>query len=435
MEWRIPKPSNSKSEYFRLKGNMAARSNHQNRDEKMRVLRIAHSSLTPALRHRERALARCYPNVDLEVITTDRWCEAEVMVDAAPDDLFHVRTARPYLSKHIQLFAYDPRPIVKALQRHRPHLIDLGHEWYSVACAEVLTLCSWFAPHVPIVMQANQNIHHNYPPPFNWLERRAFRQVAAAYACSESVCEVLRAKGFSKPAPIIPFGVNTETFRPRPASSKQSNRPLTIGFVGRLLPGKGLNVLAAALEKLKLESWRLLVVGDGPEREGFEQRLSIAGLRDRAVFTGAIDFDLVPEQFQQIDVLVLPTETTKRVREQFGRVLVEAMASGVSVVGSTCGAIPEVIRDAGLIFREGDADALAGALQRMLSDESLRESLVASGLEQVKRYSWERVAEKTYELFRQVLRNSEATALNRTLAPARLIALGCLMMSVLDLVV
>jgi glycosyltransferase involved in cell wall biosynthesis len=395
--------------------NMA--SNHNNGDEKMRVLRIAHSSLTPALRHRERALARCYPAVDLQVITTERWREAEVEVDAKPDDLFPVRTARTYLSKHIQLFAYDPRPIIRALQTHRPHLIDLGHEPYSVACAEVLTLCGWFLPGVPIVMQANQNIHHNYPPPFNWLEQRAFRQAAAAYGCSETVCEVLRAKGFRKPSPVVPFGVDTEAFRPK--DRRRSGGPLTIGFVGRMLPGKGLNVLAGALEELKSEAWRLLVVGDGSEREEFEQRLTAAGLSDRVVFTGAINFDLVPEYFQQMDMLVLPTETTKRIREQFGRVLVEAMASGVPVIGSTCGAIPEVIGDAGLVFTEGDADALAGELRRMLSDEDLRGRLVVAGLERVKQYSWERVAEKTYELFRQVLKSREA-ALNRP--PGRALA-------------
>jgi glycosyltransferase involved in cell wall biosynthesis len=400
--------------------NMATRSNHKNGDEKMRVLRIAHSSLTPALRHRERALARCYPDVDLQVITTKRWREAEVEVDATPDDLFPVRTARTYLSKHIQLFAYDPRPIIKALQTHRPHLIDLNHEPYSVACAELLTLCGWFAPNVPIVMQTAQNIHHTYPPPFSWLEQRAFRRVAGAYACSETVVEVLRAKGFTKPAPIVPFGVSTEAFRPRPAGSKRSDGPLTIGFVGRMLPGKGLNVLAAALEKLKSEEWRLLVVGDGSECIEFEQRLTAAGLSDRAVYTGAINFDLVPAYFHQMDMLVLPTETTKRMREQFGRVLVEAMASGVPVIGSTCGAIPEVIGDAGLVFTEGDADALAGELRRMLSAEDLRERLVVAGLERVKRYSWERVAEKTYELFRQVLKSREATALKRP--PGRALA-------------
>ena len=374
----------------------------------MRVLRIAHSSLTPELRQRERALARCYPNVELELVTTERWREAEVEVDATPDDLFPVRTARSYLSKHIQLFAYDPRPIIKALREHQPHIVDLGHEPYSVAVAEVLTLCRWFAPNVPIVMQTNQNIHHNYPPPFNWLERRAFRRVAAAYGCSETVCEVLRAKGFFKPAPIVPFGVDTRAFRPRPAGSERSNRPLTIGYIGRMLPGKGINVLADALVRMKDEAWQLLVVGEGPEREGFEEKLRAAGLSERAELTGAINFALVPEYFHRLDVMVIPTETTKRMREQFGRVIVEAMASGVPVIGSSCGAIPEVIGEAGLIFPEGDAAALADALRRLLADEALREQLSLAGQVRVEKYSWEQVAEKTYELFRRVLANKDS---------------------------
>jgi glycosyltransferase involved in cell wall biosynthesis len=383
---------------------MTAASDFKSGGKKMRILRIAHSSLTPALRHRERALVKCYPDVDLEVVTTERWREAEVDVEATADDLFPVRTARTYFSKHIQLFAYDPRPIIKALRQHRPHLIDISHEPYSIACAELLTLCGWFAPQTPIVMQTNQNILHRYPPPFSWFEQRAFRRVAAAYACSETVCEVLRTKGFNKPAPIVTFGVDTTAFRPRATGVERSDGPLTIGYVGRMLPGKGLNILAEALDKIKGEAWQLLIVGDGSERTVFEQRLTASGVLDRARFTGAINFDQVPEYFQQMDLLVLPTETTKRIREQFGRVLVEAMASGVPVIGSTCGAIPEVIGDAGLVFSEGDAESLAGALRQALSDQGLRERVAEAGLARVERYSWDRVAEKTYQLYRDVMR-------------------------------
>jgi len=389
----------------------ATKENSKSGEEKMRVLRIAHASLTPALRQRERAIVRCYPDVDLEVITTERWREAEIEVAAAPDDLFPVRTARTHLSKHIQLFAYDPRPLIAALREHRPHLIDMGAEAYSVAGAQILTLCNWFAPQAQVVMQSNQNILHNYPFPFSWLEQRAFRRVAAAYACSESVREVLRAKGFVKPAPIIPFGVNTEAFRPRPPR-EESGQPLTIGYIGRMLPGKGLNVLADALEKLKGEAWKLLVVGDGSERESFERQLQAYGLRERAEFTGAVQLTEVPAYFQKLDLMIIPTETTKRIREQFGRVIVEAMASGVPVIGSTCGAIPEVIGDAGLVFPEGDAEALAGAVKQLLSDRSLRERLVAAGLERVKDYSWERVAEKTYALYQQVMTSARSVSMD-----------------------
>ncbi|HSS21524.1 MAG TPA: glycosyltransferase family 4 protein [Pyrinomonadaceae bacterium] len=378
----------------------------------MRVLRIAHSSLTPELRQRERALARCHPEVKLEVITTERWREAEMDVEAAPDDLFPVRPTRSFLSKQINLFAYDPRPIIAALREHRPHLIDMGHEPYSVAAAEILTLCSWFAPGVPVVMQVNQNIHHKYPPPFCWFEQRAFRRVSAAYACSETVVEVLRAKGFRKAAPIVPFGVDTEAFIPKPEGCTSSDEPITIGYVGRMLPGKGLNVLAAALAKVKDKSWRLLVVGDGSEREALAAQLAADGILDRAEFTGAVKFADVPEYFHKLDVMVIPTVTTKRIREQFGRVIVEAMASRVPVIGSTCGAIPEVVGDAGLIVPEDDAGALAGALTQILEDENLREQLAVAGLARVEQYSWERVAEKTFELYRQVLsKQTEASPL------------------------
>jgi glycosyltransferase involved in cell wall biosynthesis len=380
--------------------------------DKIRVLRIAHSSLTPALRDRERALARCYPEVDLEVLTTERWREAEVEVEAIGDDLFPVRTAPTYLSRHIQRFAYDPRSVIAALREHQPHVIDLNHEPYSVACAEVLTLCKRLAPATPIVMQTAQNIYRRYPPPFNWFEQRAFKRIAAAYVCSETVREVLRAKGFVGPAPIIPFGVNAETFRGKAAVRPQSDKGPTIGFVGRMLPGKGLNVLAEALRKLRAESWQLLMVGDGSERESFNRSLAEAGLLDRVEHTGAISYDLVPPYFHRLDLLVVPTQTTARIREQFGRVIVEAMASGVPVIGSTSGAIPEVIGDAGLVFTEGDADALACALRRTLSDKGLREHLRRAGLARVKQYSWERVAEKTHELYQQVLKTKKEAVLD-----------------------
>jgi glycosyltransferase involved in cell wall biosynthesis len=101
---------------------------------------------------------------------------------------------------------------------------------------------------------------------------------------------------------------------------------------------------------------------------------------------------------------VMPTETTERIREQFGRVLIEAMAGCIPVIGSTCGAIPEVIADAGLVFPEGDAPALAEAMRRMLSDAELRERCAMLGKARVEEnYSWDVVARKTFDFFTQVL--------------------------------
>jgi glycosyltransferase involved in cell wall biosynthesis len=373
------------------------------KNERLRVMRIAHASLTPALRKRERAFARLFPEVSLEVLTTTRWREAEIDVEAVDDDLFPVTKVRPRFSKHIQLFAYEPKPVIAALKRYRPHLIDLNHEPYSVACAEILSLCSRYAPQTAIVLQACQNIYRKYPLPFDLLERRAMRRATAAHVCSESVREVLCAKGFKKPVANIPFGVDLDVFVP-PDSPREERDPLTIGYFGRMLPGKGLNILATALAKLSSERWDLLVVGDGPERANFEQALAENGLLNRARFTGAISYENVPPMYHEIDFLVMPTETTARIREQFGRVLVEAMASNVPVIGSTCGAIPEVIGDAGLVFPERNVDALAGAIRQLLTDGALRTRLAEKGRLRVQQnYSWDVVATKTHEFFQQVL--------------------------------
>lgn len=387
---------------FRASANkVASAPRNAENGRRIRVIRIAHASLTPALRGRERALARCYPQIDMEVITPPRWRETGVDVETVPDDLFPVRTARTFFSKHIQLFAYDPFPIINAFRRHKPHVIDMDHEPYSVQAWEIISLRNWFAPRTPIVMQTAQNILKKYPPPFSLFEQRAYKQVSAAYMCSETVREVLQIKGFCKPMQIAPFGVDLEAFRPleRPA-----DKTFTVGYVGRLMPAKGLLVLIDALAEIKNENWRLLIVGDGPEKSAMESRLAGYGLLSRCEFAGAVPYDKTPEYFQKLDVLVVPTTTTKKIREQFGRVIIEAMACQIPVIGSTCGAIPEVIADAGLVFPEGDSTVLAENLRRLMLDENLRRSLARAGRERVEKlYTWERVAEKIFAAYTNVL--------------------------------
>lgn len=371
--------------------------------ERLRVLRIAHASLTPALRGRERGIAKAFPEIEMEVVAPERWRETGVDVSAEPDEYFPVLTAKTFLSKHIQLFVYDPRPIIESLRRHKPHIIDMDHEPYSLPCAEIITLRNLFAPETPIVMQTAQNILKKYPPPFSFLEKRALKQVAAAYMCSETVREVLVAKKFDKPMRVAPFGVDLHLFQPK-IDRSNDQKPLTIGYIGRLLPAKGLLVLINALVKLKSEKWRLLVVGDGPERQAAEIKLAAHGLLERCKFVGAVSYEETPGYFQALDVLVVPTTTTKKIREQFGRVIVEAMASRVPVIGSTCGAIPEVIGDAGLIFPENNPKALAAALKHMLNDVDLRTRLARAGRTRVEtKFTWEQAAKQIFLTYQDAL--------------------------------
>ena len=89
--------------------------------------------------------------------------------------------------------------------------------------------------------------------------------------------------------------------------------------------------------------------------------------------------------------------------EFFGRVLIEGMACEVPVIGSDSGEIPNVIGDAGLVFPEEDVEALADRLRRIIQDKSLRLQLIQRGLERVKEFMWETIAQQTYEVYRELL--------------------------------
>lgn len=368
--------------------------------ERLRVLRIARGSLTPALRGRERAIAKTFPDIDLEVITTTRWKENGVDTTWMPDDLFPVYPINGVVRQHIQLFFYDPFPIVAALKRHRPHIIDIDHEPYSIPCAEIVTIRDLISPDTPIVMQTAQNILKRYPPPFSSLERRALRAVAGAYACNLEAMDVLTIKGYSGVVRLVPFGVDIDRF---PFVMRPERNTPVIGYVGRLIEGKGLEILADALAGLEHETWRCVIVGDGPERESIAGDFNKAGLRDRVEFTGPLLYESVPQAMAGMDILAIPTVTTKTICEQFGRVIVEAMASGLPVIGSTCGAIPQVIGDAGIIVPEKDPIELAAAIKQLLHDKQKRHQLALAGRKHVEEnYTWTAAAKKIVDLYQEV---------------------------------
>ena len=111
----------------------------------------------------------------------------------------------------------------------------------------------------------------------------------------------------------------------------------------------------------------------------------------------------MPVFYRGLDVLVLPSRTQPHWKEQFGRVLVEAMSCGVPVVGSTCGEIPHVVGDAGCIFPEDDVPALRKVLQHLADHPELRQELGAAGRRRVlERYTMEQVARQTLAVYRAV---------------------------------
>lgn len=215
----------------------------------------------------------------------------------------------------------------------------------------------------------------------------ADRLIALASPHRDYLCRTLRLKPGR--VDVIPNGVDTRRFVP-PDDRARLRRELGLpdaplaGIVAALRPEKNhaLFLAAAARVVAGMPAARFAVIGDGPERARLEQEAAALGLADRVLFLGARDD--VPALMRALDVAVL---SSKPVVETFPVTLLEALASGVPVVSTDVGSIADLVPEGevGYLVAEGDADALAERIARLLSDPALRHRLGHAGRERVER--------------------------------------------------
>jgi glycosyltransferase involved in cell wall biosynthesis len=214
----------------------------------------------------------------------------------------------------------------------------------------------------------------------------------------------LAAKLVARQQPSLTLKVIPQVGVSVPLQTARTGRPgLTIGFFGRLLPEKGLDLVFRACVKL-LGRWSIVVVGTGPaqeELEGLAERLGIAG---RVTWFGALPRKRVEEVWPLLDCVVLPSRTAPHWIESVPRAAVEAMAHGVPVVVTSAGALPETVAQAGVIVPEENVDAISEALQRLHDDPAERERLATEGRRRVmSEYTDAAIAEKTLRFWRDTI--------------------------------
>jgi glycosyltransferase involved in cell wall biosynthesis len=196
---------------------------------------------------------------------------------------------------------------------------------------------------------------------------------------------------WDQPISIVPLGTDLDLFHPLDASGLRANLGLkgvhVVGYFGRLIPGKGVHLLIEALAKLPPDVHLLLDMFKNFEPGSYAAELmtraKALGLTDRIV-TIDVPHEQVPMYMNCCDVIAIPSLSTPRWIEQFGRVVPEAMACGVPVVGSDSGNIPAIIGDAGVVVPEGDVQALAAAILRLRSNTELAETLRKRAIERVR---------------------------------------------------
>jgi glycosyltransferase involved in cell wall biosynthesis len=329
-----------------------------------------------------------------------------ITLQREPGEEARVREVRALFSRSAHLFVYGPE-----LRERLKSGADLVHSWeepYVFAGAEVALLTP---ARVPLVFATAQNLFKRYPPPFSWLERFVVERSAGWIAFGETVKQnLLMRPGYAqRPVRYIPMGVDVELFRPDRAAGAdflrelgwEAEGPPVVGYLGRFVPEKGVELLRGVLERLTTP-WRALFVGGGPLEASLRAWAERQGGRVRVV-TG-VPHARVPRVLNAMDVLCAPSQTTARWKEQFGRMLAEGFACGVPVLTSDSGEIPHTTGEAGRVLPEADAAAWTSALAELLESPDRRRELAERGRERaVSRFSWPVVAREHLDFFESLL--------------------------------
>lgn len=370
----------------------------------LRVLFVSHTYVVGVNQGKLDAIAAT--GIEVGLLAPGKWKSLEwnQMFDLEkPYPRLQLYPARVLFPGRVGAYLYTPWAIAHALTNFRPDLVQIEQEVFSLSAFEIALWARLTSK--PLVLFCWENRARHL-----LLWRRVLRQfvmdtVQLIIAGNHEAVDVLHRWGYAGSIEVMPqIGVDIRLFTPR--LRNHQNEQFRIGFVGRLVYQKGIDVLLAATGRLREQGHDFWIVlcGTGSDEEAMRHEAQKQEVADLVTWRGAVSHAQVPEEMSKFDVLVLPSRTMPKWKEQFGHVLIEAMAMGIPVIGSTCGEIPNVIGRPDLVFPEGDVEGLASILERMICDPAWREEVGQYGITRVyEHYTHERIAERLSGLWRRIL--------------------------------
>ena len=394
----------------------------------MRVLVLSHTYIVDLNREKLRALAQLSPDLEVVVGVPRRWQPGGVqnrLIVSEPlqEGNFRVQPLSNLSQNNQGLLTFGP-DLVRLLRQFRPQVIQVEQGSKALAYAQTITLNRLLGLEAKNVFFTWWNLPYQLKFPISALEAYNLRHTHGLVVGNQDGANVLRhgpagARGYRGPYRVMPqLGVDETLFRPRPqpalaASLNIPSHAFVVGYCGRFVAEKGLLTLCDALATLGnlTQPWVWLLVGRGDLRDRIQARADRLGIGDRLRWVTDIPHDQVPHYINLMHTLVLPSETTDHFstltaqgwKEQFGHVLIEAMACAVPIIGSDSGEIPHVIDQAGLIFPEGNAVALAARLRLLMENSDRRLSLAEAGYRRaISRYTNRALAKQLLEFYEEI---------------------------------
>ncbi len=376
----------------------------------MKILLISHAYVAPENLRKPMLLAS-YDDLEIGIVRPSRWKTAfNPIVAAGPwpassDGRIKDARLQTFFSGNAGKYFYQPLALYQTIKNFKPDIIHLEEEPWTPVAFEVVVISILSRAKLLIFTWENLDLKLSF-----WqraVEKFVFRNSALIIAGNSEARNRVRGRGFGGGVEVLPqFGVNIEEFKPLDVSDLKFELGLSgfiVGFVGRFVEEKGIRTLLEAMSKLPQDVKLLLVSSSSKLPAEFEDLAKSLGVFKQVRIVSKIPHEELSKYMNLMDVFILPSITTKTWKEQFGRVLIEAMACGVPVIGSSSGAIPEVIGDAGLIVEEKNPEALAAKIESLRSHEGLRQELGEKGHQRVlQNFTFEKIAKETARIYRKL---------------------------------
>jgi glycosyltransferase involved in cell wall biosynthesis len=390
----------------------------------MKILVASHTYIVDLNCEKLKTIANLEPEIEVTVVVPKRWQPGGIqnkIIETKPytDRCFRIVPISNFSQNNQGLLTFGT-DIIRLLQSFRPQIIQVEQGAKSFGYAELITLNRLLGLKAKNVFFTWWNLPYQSKFPVSVLENYNLSNTDGLIAGNQDAADILRDRGYKKAVTVMPqLGVDEQLFsrHPQPDLAFQSGiKPdeFVVGFVGRFVSEKGILTLIKAIAGLKELSWKLLLLGRGSLKETIISEATKAGIQDRLIIVESVPHDEVTRYINLMDTLVLPSETTAEFKtltaagwkEQFGHVLIEAMACQIPVIGSDSGEIPNVIADAGLVFPEGKVEALQQCLRQLIEQPALAKELAQKGYERaMEKYTNKALAKQQLDFYKKLLVN------------------------------
>ncbi len=365
----------------------------------MRILIASHTYIVDLNREKLRALAKLEPGIEVTVVVPQRWnpkgVQSQIVETKFIDEgSFKVVPISNYSENNQALLTFGP-DLISLLRNFKPDIIQVEQGSKALTYAQFITFNKLLGLKAKNLFFTWWNLPYELKFPISLLEGYNLRNTDGIVAGNKDGEDILRERGYKGPIKVMPqLGVDETLFKPEPQTELRESLGIqaddfVVGFVGRFVEEKGLLTLTKSLAGLQEKNWKWLLLGRGELQATLLETATALGIKERLIFVESVPHDHVQKYINLMNTLVLPSETTYKFKtltsvgwkEQFGHVLIEAMACKVPVIGSDSGEIPHVIGDAGLVFAEGNVEELKYRLMQLMEQKELTESLGQKGYE------------------------------------------------------